>query len=119
MAHGGNANARAIHELTALHYAAEGGHTRVVSALLKGGADANPLTDDGRTPLHFAAGEGHADTVETLLANGANAASNRYVPGRFMDWNVAGLSASDVAQRNGHDHVASMIRQFAAGSGSA
>jgi hypothetical protein len=41
--------------LTALHYAASGGHDECVEALLAAGADVSAQDSSGRTPLHLAA----------------------------------------------------------------
>mmetsp|Transcript_63922 Transcript_63922/g.87838 ORF Transcript_63922/g.87838 Transcript_63922/m.87838 type:complete len:203 (-) Transcript_63922:327-935(-) len=62
-----------VERMTALHLAAQGGHTSVVHAILDTeGAIQNPLNLLGQTPLHIAAMEGHAHIVKALLAAGAN-----------------------------------------------
>ena len=55
---------------TALHLAAERGHTEVVQALLSAGADAGGRETIGCTPLHRACETPHPATVAALLAAG-------------------------------------------------
>lgn len=52
---------------TALHFAAQYGHTAVVSLLLKYGADPNYRNVRDETPLDLAAQYGRLETVEQLL----------------------------------------------------
>jgi ankyrin repeat protein len=59
-------------QMTAIMYAARGGHTEIVLALLSAGANPDSQTDAGSTALMMAAYEGHAGAVRALLANGAN-----------------------------------------------
>jgi hypothetical protein len=93
---------------TAIHFAAEYHHKTVLDQLLR----YRPchaywrLTVDigdsrGQTPLWFAAWGGHVDCVEALLVHGAN-------PERKNDWNV---SALDIAKRNGHASIVSMMME--------
>src|SRR5262245_21533143 len=56
---------------TPLHIASEVGSATVVSALLKGGANARALTTTGLTPLHLAALAGSTGAVNALLDRGA------------------------------------------------
>ncbi|TFB02669.1 Ankyrin-3 [Trichoderma ghanense] len=58
---------------TALHNAAERGHTRIVELLLQWGATVDPLDCNGTTPLALAAEAGEADIVSLLLAHDADA----------------------------------------------
>lgn len=111
LAHKASPNIRGVHEATALHFAAQRREVEIAKLLIQAGADHNPLADDGRIPLHFAAGNGHVEMVKYLLDNGANKESNRYVPGRFMDWNVPGLSAQRVAENARHVEVAKLIAE--------
>jgi ankyrin repeat protein len=73
-----NANANATASLlnftkvTALHIAAEVGHTKIVKVLLDAGAEVDARTSNDTTPLHQAAQEGHLDIVRELLIAGAD-----------------------------------------------
>ncbi|XP_071964995.1 uncharacterized protein [Antedon mediterranea] len=51
---------------TALHLAAEGGHTEVVSVLLDAGALPNEENADGMTAIHLAAKSGHVKVLDAL-----------------------------------------------------
>ncbi|EXJ76643.1 uncharacterized protein A1O5_01151 [Cladophialophora psammophila CBS 110553] len=51
---------------TALHYAAEAGHTPVVEMLLKAGSDPFVERTDSRSSISLAAEHGHSSTVRTL-----------------------------------------------------
>ena len=57
---------------TALHLAAQKGHTAVVEYLLKQGADTEARDTEGYTALHWAAFCGHTEIVDYLLDRGAN-----------------------------------------------
>ncbi|KAI9994970.1 hypothetical protein PInf_011850 [Phytophthora infestans] len=59
---------RGVHSRTPLHWAAVMGRHRVISELVKRGADVNAKDSHGRTPLHWAARHNYADAVEELLA---------------------------------------------------
>ncbi|KAJ7392435.1 hypothetical protein OS493_012098 [Desmophyllum pertusum] len=80
---------------SAVHLAAEYGHTEAVRLLLEHGADVNTelsinaSDDDGLTPLHRAASAGQCDTVNFLLDHGANVnAENRMNGTQFPNTNV-------------------------------
>lgn len=53
--------------LTALHWAAAGGHTEVVKVLEELGADVGAHDENGRMALHLAMDKGHQETVKLLL----------------------------------------------------
>lgn len=57
---------------TPLHFAARGGHSPVMKALLEAGADPDAKTGDGWMPLHFAVKSGAASAVEVLLDAGVD-----------------------------------------------
>ncbi len=57
---------------TPLHWAASGGHTRLVARLLELGADPNARDRFGCTPLHLAAELARADALSLLLDAGAD-----------------------------------------------
>jgi ankyrin repeat protein len=62
--------------MTALHWAAERGHSDVVGALVGAGASVAPRTRiGGYTPLHLASRRGHGDIVRGLLDAGADPAA--------------------------------------------
>ena len=67
------------YHVSALHYAAEGGHMPILRALLEAGADPNFRLDDrsnfrkGETPLHWAATQDRAEVTQALLDAGADA----------------------------------------------
>ena len=56
---------------TALHLAAENGHTEAVEALLDVGAGINVLQSTAHTPLMYAAYNGQLEVVEFLIDQGA------------------------------------------------
>jgi ankyrin repeat protein len=56
----------------ALHLAARNGHTAVIEALLKAGADINALEGSHSTALMYAAYYGRIDVVKILLEHGAD-----------------------------------------------
>jgi ankyrin repeat protein len=59
--------------LTALHFAARGGHMRTVQALVAAGANVNqPSPADRSTPLLIATANGQFDVAHDLLGRGAN-----------------------------------------------
>ena len=57
---------------TALHYAAEKGHTEIVKLLLKNKADVNRGNATNGTPLLGAAKKGHIEIINILLDHGAD-----------------------------------------------
>ncbi|KAF4449221.1 hypothetical protein F53441_7463 [Fusarium austroafricanum] len=57
--------------LTALHFAALGGHPRIIEYLVDQGENVDTLDEQRTTPLHFAAFNGHLEAIKTLLKHGA------------------------------------------------
>ena len=71
---GANPNSAQGDGMTALHWAATGGHADVVEALLASGAEVGATTRIGAyTPLHLASQGGHAAVVRALLEKGSDA----------------------------------------------
>ncbi|KAK6865444.1 hypothetical protein PG995_001972 [Apiospora arundinis] len=86
---------------TALHYAAEKGHAKVVAALLEREV-AVDIFDRGRnTPLHLAAMSGRDQCVDLLLAHGAD------VLAEDRDGNIA----LDLAAKYHHSSTESIVRR--------
>ena len=52
---------------TALHYAAQSGHSEIVKLLLERTANINAVTDEYSTALHLASEEGELDVVKLLI----------------------------------------------------
>ena len=75
---------------TALHKAAQYGHTLVIEVLLKELAEVDAIGWDGRTPLHECAIHGHLRCAEKLVAAGAN----------FLVTDAQGVNARERALRN-------------------
>lgn len=69
---GSPTDARDIEGRTALHWAADQGHTAICSFLLSQGADANVTDQDGITPLQNAVVCERKETAMVLLAAGAD-----------------------------------------------
>ena len=91
---------------TALHLAAEGGHTKAVKLLLQTGAKAADENLEGMTVLHLASQEGHIKVIQTL--RGA------------LDWKTCsrknGLTALHVASKCGQlDCVSELLTEIPAG----
>ena len=57
---------------TALHYAAENGHNKVVTLLLVHGADSNVIDNDGRTPISLATEARDPQCFISLLRQGCD-----------------------------------------------
>lgn len=68
----GDVNIRNTFGITALHYAAIGGHQAVASQLLVAGARINDGTRTGISPLYGAVSEGKIEMVRFLIHKGAN-----------------------------------------------
>ncbi len=73
LAEGADANTTQGDGMTALHWAAERGHSAVAELLLSAGADGEAQTRVGSyTPLHLASRSGYGPIVRTLLDAGAD-----------------------------------------------
>ena len=59
-------------DITPLHFAAGGGHTAIVEALIDKGANVNAAAKNKTRPLHWAASKGHKRVVEVLINRGAD-----------------------------------------------
>eukprot|EP00325_Prymnesiales_sp_UTEX-LB-985_P016232 CAMPEP_0174753068 /NCGR_PEP_ID=MMETSP1094-20130205/103342_1 /TAXON_ID=156173 /ORGANISM="Chrysochromulina brevifilum, Strain UTEX LB 985" /LENGTH=279 /DNA_ID=CAMNT_0015958781 /DNA_START=20 /DNA_END=859 /DNA_ORIENTATION=+ len=98
---------------TALHLAAERGHTAAIEALTDGvgGASVDRRTSNGSLALHHAAAKGHASATLALLAvmrdRGEVQTLTRLTA--FMDIDGCGLTASDLARQQGHIALADAI----------
>lgn len=84
---------------TALHYAATGPGTAVVSLLLGRGAAIEAPSPNGTTPLMMAARYGPEDTVDLLLSRGASLTAR----------NIQGLTVADFARLSGRDKLATRL----------
>lgn len=75
---------------TALHYAVEGGHKRLVHFLLENGADVNAHLSDniGDTPIIIAAYEGHYAVSKLLLKSGADPYITAWMGNDALDYAV-------------------------------
>ena len=69
-----------------LFWAARGGHTRFVRALLSKGVHIDSPAFGGKTPLFIAAKQGHEDVVQLLLEAGAekNSVTNKGISPLFI-----------------------------------
>lgn len=83
----------------ALHYAATGPGTALVTMLLARGAVIDAASPNGSTALMMAARYGPEDTVNLLLTRGASLAAR----------NIQGLSAVDFARLGGRDKLAARL----------
>jgi ankyrin repeat protein len=80
-------------ENTALHLAAQRGHTEIVNLLTNSGQrDLQKKNKDKNTPLHLAAANGHTDTLLALLKKGAPINAS----------NIDKNTALHLAAQNGH-----------------
>jgi ankyrin repeat protein len=70
-----------------------------VRPILNAGADLNTRNSDGDTPLIFAATAGFFHNVEVLLEAGADPTIK----------NAFGQTALDLAQKRGHQKIASLL----------
>ena len=82
-----------------LHQAVRNEDRRAVMDCLKAGEDVNRINSRGETALHWAAFRGKRAIVSTLLSNGASVDIQ----------NANGLDPEDVARRNGHSKIVSLL----------
>ncbi len=88
--------------MTPLHSAAAGGSAEIVHVLLAAGADANARQNLGFTALHAAAQNGDAAMARDLLDHGAT-----------DEPTDDGRTALAIAEEQGHDEVAALLRERA------
>ena len=94
-----NPNKEDSNGLTALCHASQGGHSKVVQILLKGGADPNTQKKDGSTALMYACQNDHSEVVEILLKGGADPNNQK----------EDGWTALMSASQNGHSEVVEIL----------
>jgi ankyrin repeat protein len=87
------AKAKAKHDITALHRAAEKDQPEAAEALLAAGAELEAKVSWGMTPLEWAANMGSRRAAETFLGRGAH----------LTHWAAAGLGMLDAMQSFWHD----------------
>ncbi|XP_042873337.1 serine/threonine-protein phosphatase 6 regulatory ankyrin repeat subunit B-like [Penaeus japonicus] len=75
-----------------LHFAAEKGHTDLVSFLIENRASVNAASGKGMTPLHLASWGGHTEVIKALLSKGASGNAKT----------TAGMTAIHLASMGGH-----------------
>jgi Tfp pilus assembly protein PilF len=98
-------DAKAEDGSTALIIASNTGRVDAVRVLLSLGANPNAKSFTGWTPLIGAARYGHEEVVKVLLENGAD-----------PNHKIRNMDAATIAQREGREDIARMIRQYAAGN---
>jgi ankyrin repeat protein len=89
------ANARGVHDLPALYFAAIGGSIETAGRLLDAGADVNAQAD-AAAPIHGAVMSGSPEMVRFLLEQGADAELPDY-KGRDARQLAVDMSRADVA----------------------
>jgi ankyrin repeat protein len=93
--HPDHAQARGIHDLPALYFAAIGGNTAVAERLLDAGADVN-VQAPSAAPIHGAVMGGSVEMVRLLLDRGADASLKDY-SGRDARALAVEIKRSDLA----------------------
>jgi ankyrin repeat protein len=91
-----------------LHYAAASGDDEIVRVLLQKGARVDATSPAGTglfTPLMMAAREGHDSTALLLIEQGADPKLK----------NSEGLTAAQIAERAGRQHVVAALKAHGAG----
>jgi ankyrin repeat protein len=106
---------------TPLHYAVACEHVEVARLLLANGAYPNKRDRlNGSAPLHLAAHQGNRALVELLLAHGADPRlrTREYSELHLVDDDPQGaLTPADVAQREGYEAIAQLLRKAAENKG--
>jgi uncharacterized protein len=100
---GAPVNSQSRNELKAapIQSATAAGHEKIVSMLLKNGADPNIRKQGGFTPIHAAAQNGDKEMIRILLYGGADLAS------RSDD----GKTPLDLALESGHTEAAKLLQE--------
>jgi ankyrin repeat protein len=91
-------NARGVHDLPALYFAAIGGDLEVAKRLLEGGADVNARAESA-APIHGAVMGGSAAMVRLLLKHGADPSLPDY----------KGRGARQLAEEMGSSEIADLF----------
>ena len=93
---------------TALHFAAQNGHSEIVKLFIqKTAADLNIKAFDGKTPLHLAIESNHIKVVSQLLEAGADPSSE------ICNGDINGLQ---LAHQYGHREICQLLLTSAAAS---
>ncbi|XP_063584600.1 ankyrin repeat and SAM domain-containing protein 4B-like, partial [Penaeus indicus] len=87
-----------------MHWAARWGQWGALEALAAGGADVDPVDDEGNTPLHDAASRGHLLAVGVLTGLGASTSKK----------NKGGKTPQDLLGKPSADELFSMAKKCAA-----
>jgi ankyrin repeat protein len=86
-------------QVTALHSAAAGQHTKIARLLLESGADVNARQAGGFTPLHSAVQNKQEDMLRLLLESGAEPLAR----------NAKGETPLDLARRTGNEEIINLL----------
>ncbi|XP_067856165.1 ankyrin repeat, SAM and basic leucine zipper domain-containing protein 1 isoform X2 [Heptranchias perlo] len=94
-----NPNTFSSNRMTPLMYAAREGHTQTITLLVAHGAEINIQDEKGYTALTWASSQGHKSTVLKLIELGTdNTLKTKY-----------GEMAADIAEKNHHSELASLL----------
>lgn len=95
-------DARDLSGHTALHYAAQTGHVRLIALLCEAGSAVNALNSQKSTALFMACEKGLQGAVVSLLKYGAD----------FSLANAQGITPGQIALLNGHKALAKMLKDL-------
>ena len=95
----------------ALHRAAEGGHTEVVTVLIEAGADVASTQANGQSALHSACAHGHLELVEYLLTPASEGGPGAH-PSQL---DLLGMPPLSAACEGGHLGVVEKLLEARAG----